>query len=315
MIIPKIYMRSYLLFLFLFSLLLADLRAQEWIVPDDRKGKLSTFQFDENTRKSGEKLYSINCISCHGTPGKANFLKLVPPPGDPATDKIQRNNDGELFFKATTGRGQMPSFKNVLSSDEIWNIISFLRSFNTSYKQQIMPVITSSAYPGAVIKLTLAFIPADSTVVLNASAAKENSVVPVTGAEIKLYVHRTFGMLLADEARITDKQGVAIFRIPENLPGDTSGNILVSARFTNEDLFGSVSKDTLLCAAEKIIPVSLVAERAMWNNVRMAPGWVIITYGLGLLSAWGFIFYVLMKLRDIYIIGKNVILNDQEKEI
>ena len=33
----------------------------------------------------------------------------------------------------------------------------------TAYKQQIMPVITSSAYPGAVIKLALSFNPADST--------------------------------------------------------------------------------------------------------------------------------------------------------
>ncbi|MCK7540496.1 MAG: hypothetical protein MZV63_61190 [Marinilabiliales bacterium] len=51
------------------------------------------------------------------------------------------------------------------------------------------------------------------------------------------------------------------------------------------------------------MPVSLVAQRAMWNNVRKAPVWVILSYGLGVLAVWGFIFLVMMKLRDIYTVG------------
>ena len=236
---------------------------------------------------------------------KGNYLSnLVPPPGDPATEKIQRNKDGEIFYKVTTGRGPMPSFKNILATNEIWNIISFIRSFNGSYKQEIMPVITSSAYPGAVIKMTLSFNQADSSFILKASAIKENTVLPVSGAEVKLFVHRTFGLLPVDEVKTTDKEGLAFFKISGNLPGDTAGNVTVSARFTNEETFGSVSTDTVLSAGVKTYRVSLVAERGMWNNVRMAPVWLILTFTLGLLSAWGFIFVVLLKLRDIYIVGK-----------
>lgn len=299
-------MKILLSLLIALQFLIPVLNGQEWIVPEDKKGKLSTFPFTDVTKKAGEKLYLINCMSCHGTPGKANYLNLVPPPGDPATDKIQRNKDGEIFYKLIVGRGQMPSFRSVLSSVEMWNIISFIRSFNSTYKQQIMPVITSSAYPGAEIRISLSFNNADSTVAFLASAAKDNIVVPVTGAEVKLFVHRTFGLLPADEEKATDKNGIAVFNLPSNLRGDTAGNILVSARFSNEELFGSVSKDTVISAAQKTIPVSLVAERAMWNNVRKAPVWILLTYSLGLLAAWGFIFYVLMKLRDIYIIGDTV---------
>jgi mono/diheme cytochrome c family protein len=299
-------MKSFLFGLLILQLAIPELQGQEWIVPEDKKGKLSTFPFDDNTRKTGEKLYSINCISCHGTPGKANYLKLVPPPGDPATEKIQRNSDGEIFYKLTTGRGQMPSFRSVLSSAEMWNIISFLRSYNKSYTQQVMAVITSSAYPGAVIKMALSFNQEDSSVILKALAEKSNAIVPVTGAEVKLFAHRTFGLLLVDEAKTTDKEGVAVFRISGLLPGDTAGNIRVSARFSNEDIFGAVSIDTILQAGEKTFPISLVAKRAMWNNVRKAPVWIILTYGLGLLASWGFIIYVLMKLRDIFIIGETL---------
>jgi mono/diheme cytochrome c family protein len=307
-------MRGFLIALFIVQITAPGVSGQEWIVPDDKKARLSSFLFDDNSIKSGEKLYSVNCISCHGIPGKGNFLKLSPPPGDPATEKIQRNNDGEIFYKVTTGRGQMPSFKSVLTTTEVWNLISFIRSFNKSYKQQIMPVITSSAYPGAVIKLFLSYNKEDSTIILKASAFKDKIVVPVSGAEVKLFVHRQFGLLPVNEALITDKNGSAIFRIPDKIPGDTAGNILLSARFTNEEIFGSVSKDTLLHAAQKTVPVSLVAERAMWNNVRKAPLWILLAYSSGLLAAWGFIIYVLMKLRDIFIIGKMLTTKNTEKE-
>jgi mono/diheme cytochrome c family protein len=307
-------MKSFLFGLLIMQLIIPELAGQEWVVPEDKKGKLSTFPFDDKTRKTGEKLYSINCISCHGTPGKANYLKLVPPPGDPATEKIQRNSDGEIFYKLTTGRGQMPSFRSVLSSAEIWNIISFLRSYNKNYTQQIMAVITSSAYPGAVIKMALSFNKADSSVILKALAEKSNAIVPVTGAEVKLFAHRTFGLLIVDEAKTTDKEGVAVFRISGRLPGDTAGNIRISARFSNEDIFGAVSIDTLLQAGEKTFPISLVAKRAMWNNVRKAPVWIILTFSLSLLIAWGFIFSVLMKLRDIFIIGETLITRTSGKE-
>jgi mono/diheme cytochrome c family protein len=308
-----IFMRTILLIIFSLLLVISDLTGQGWIVPDEKKNNLSTFKFDDNTRKAGEKLYQVNCISCHGTPGKGNYLNLVPPPGDPATEKIQRNNDGEIFFKVTTGRGQMPSFKSVLSSAEIWNVISFIRSFNSTYKQQIKPVITSSSYPGSVIKMSLIYRPSDSTIILKAIAAKKNNIVSVTGAEVRIFVHRTFGLLPIDETKTTDKGGFALFRVPKDLPGDAAGNVLINARFINEEIFGSVSIDTILNAAIKTVPISLTDKRAMWNNVKKAPVWLILTYGLGLLSAWGFILYVLMKLRDIFIIGETLI-NDISNE-
>jgi len=286
----------------------------EWIVPEDRQGRLSTFPFNDETRKAGEKIYGINCASCHGTPGKANFIKLVPPPGDPATEKIQHNKDGEIFYKVTTGRGQMPSFRSVLSSNDIWNVISFLRSFNSTYKQEIMPVITSTAYPGAEIKLNLSYRPGDTIITLAAMAVKENLTVPVTDAAVRIYVSRYFGLLLLDEEKITGKDGLASFRIPHDLPGDTAGNIKISAMFTDEEVFGSVSRDTILCAAQKTIPVSLREQRAMWNTVRKAPVWVILAFSIGLISVWSFIIIVLIKLRDIFIIGKSVT-NDPKEEI
>jgi hypothetical protein len=299
-------MRSLLLGVLIMQIVIPGISGQQWIVPADKKSKLSSFPFTDDTRNAGGKLYSVNCMSCHGTPGKANYLNLVPPPGDPATEKIQINNDGELFYKVATGRGQMPSFKSVLTSNEMWNIISYIRSFNNKYKQQVMPVITSSAYPGYLIDLLLLYNPSDKTITLKASASKDNSSVPVTGAEVNIFVHRTFGVMPVDESKTTDGNGITTFKVPDNLSGDKSGMVNISARFTNEELFGSVSKDTMLSAGNKTIPVSLTAQRAMWNNVRRAPVWIILTFSICLFAGWSVIFVVLMMLRDIFIIGETI---------
>lgn len=286
---------------------------QDWVVPADRANRLSTFPFNEETRKSGEHIYTVNCMSCHGNPGKSNSINLIPPPGDPATEKVQKNSDGEMFYKVSTGRGQMPSFRSVLTANDIWNVISYVRSFNSSYKQEIMAVITSSAYPGAEIMIDLSYIPGDTIISFSALAVNEDRKIPVVDAAVKLYVARTFGSLQIDEEKITGKEGTAFFRIPDDLPGDTAGNIVVSARFTDEGLFGAVTKDTVLGAGVKIRPVSLTAERAMWNNVRKAPVWVILTFSTGMILVWGFILLVLLKLRDIYVIGKATLTDDDDE--
>jgi mono/diheme cytochrome c family protein len=281
--------------------------AQEWIVPADKKVKLSPFQFTDETRKAGERLFTINCISCHGTPGKGNFLKnLVPPPGDPATEKIQHNLDGEIFYKVSQGRGPMPSFKNVLTPSDIWSIISYLRTFNKTYIQSVLPVIASSAYPGAVIGVSLSLNSAKDKISMKVTAVTEKSAVPVKGAGVKLFVKRTFGQLLLDEEKTTDIAGIAVFNVPAAIPGDTAGNISVSARFVDEEKFSAVSKDTILKAGTKVILVSLTSTRSMWNVVRKAPLWIILTYSLGVLGVWGFIFLILLKLRDIYIVGVHL---------
>jgi hypothetical protein len=282
------------------------LSGQEWIVPDNRRGRLSPFPFNEDTRKAGETSYNTNCLSCHGNPGKGNVINLVPPPPDPSTEKFQKNTDGEIFYKIAEGRLQMPAFRNVLNSTEIWNIVSFIRSFNRAYKQVVMPVITSSAYPGAEIILRLGFMPDDTSVVVRALAVTEQSSVPVTDAGLRLFVKRTFGFMPVDEEQFTDNNGLAKFRLPDGLPGDTAGNLNFSARFSDEDSFGEFSRDTIMKAGELTIPVSLVAQRAMWNKSRMAPVWVIAVYLCGVLAVWGFIFFILLKLRDVYIIGKTL---------
>ena len=128
-------------FLLLVIFLLSSelLSAQDWNVPANKTKALSPFKFTDETRKAGEVLYMDKCQACHGDPGKGNVLMTVPAPPDLATKKMQRNTDGEMFYKISEGHTVMLSFRNILSATEIWNLVSYVRGFNDNYKQQVAP--------------------------------------------------------------------------------------------------------------------------------------------------------------------------------
>ena len=94
--------------------------AQGWNVPAEQKDKKSYIKFDATSASQGEALYNANCASCHGNPGKNNTLKsLNPIPPDLGGSTTNALTDGELLYILNTGRGLMPSFKNVLSEEDL----------------------------------------------------------------------------------------------------------------------------------------------------------------------------------------------------
>lgn len=122
--------------LMLFAVFSFQLIAQNWDVPADKKAKNSNIKFDELTSKEGEAVYAKKCVSCHGNPSKANMRRSFKPmPPDLASAGTQSLTDGELFYILNTGRGLMPAFAGAISESEQWKVISYLRSFNKSYKQ------------------------------------------------------------------------------------------------------------------------------------------------------------------------------------
>jgi cytochrome c553 len=290
--------------IFLFLIVSVRLSAQVWVVPPESESKLSPFVFSDSTRKAGADLFNTTCKSCHGDPGKNNAVKLVPAPPDPASAQMQGNKDGALFYKVTEGRVTMPSFKNSLSSADIWKIISFIRSFNDKYVQEI----AKKAGPGASyesVRMLFAWNKEKNQVQVSVSAVKEMKRQPVTGAEVKLFAKRYFGNLLIDGARTTDNQGIATFNFPKNLPGDAQGFVNLTAKPVDETAFGEAKADTAMAIGVATNRPPLNEPRALWNVVQKTPIWLLLTYSLTVLAVWGFIFYVLLQVRTIYKSGKT----------
>lgn len=295
--------RTLTLFALLFSIHFSAKAQDEWIVPDENKTKLSPFEFSADAVVKGNEIYSTNCASCHGEPGKNNFVQLVPPPGDPGAIDFQANNDGEFYYKIREGKGTMPSFKNTLTPDDVWTVISYIRSFNSNYVQEVAKEIQRGAYDG-VVSINLAGLD-QHKVKATVTGNNNNTTEPIEGAAIRLVVERLFGNLQVDEEKITNKNGEVIFSLNNKIPGDSAGNLQLIAQLTDQEAFGVIESEILLPLGKPIDAPSLVAERAIWNKMTKAPIWLLMAYSIAVLAAWGTIFYIMLQLRQIFLIGKE----------
>lgn len=277
---------------------------EEWVVPEEDNSRLSTSSFTDEDVKEGETIYKTNCLSCHGTPTQGNFLPLVPPPVDPASSKMQANSDGALFYKIAQGRIAMPSFKASLSQSDIWKVVAYFRSFNDAYVQQLAEKIVEEGMEGETIKILLAYL--EDKGMIEAKVFTDNAEAkPVTGAEVSLFVKRMFGKLPLADAKRTDNEGNVLFKAPSDLPSNREGNIEILATLVNEDLYGEVSGEASFEMGSENTNGSLREHRAMWNTGDKAPLWLLISYFGTVLVVWGFIIYIMLQLRKIFMLGKS----------
>ena len=73
-----------------------------------------------------------HCKSCHGGKGlgdgpKAATLKTNP--GDFSAAAFQASTDGELFFRTSKGRDEMPAYdKKIPEANDRWALVAFMRT-------------------------------------------------------------------------------------------------------------------------------------------------------------------------------------------
>jgi mono/diheme cytochrome c family protein len=296
----------------LFSIIFQSVSSfsQAWEVPNDKMNKVSPFKFTEDTKKKGAIIFQKNCISCHGTPGKNNFMNLSPPPGDPATDKFQKQTDGSLFFKITTGRSPMPSFKDVLSEEQKWDVIAYFRSFNSKYIQPEPAIQLKGKFSGMTLKVNANYFADNKLILVSVAGFQGEKALPMEGIEVELFAKRYFGNLPIDEPKLTNKKGEASFEYTDKLPGDTAGNINFVIKINAEEL-ADFKKDTMLLAGLPMNTKSLTDTRAMWSVRSKAPIWLMATYSLVVFIVWGFLIFIIWQL---FKIKKHGLINNRKIE-
>ena len=104
---------------------------EPWLVPDNFKKMKNPVTADATSIAEGKSLYNTHCKSCHGSKGLGDGPKaaqLKTESGDLSKD-LKNQTDGELFYKTTEGRDDMPSFKKkIADADDRWNIVNFMRT-------------------------------------------------------------------------------------------------------------------------------------------------------------------------------------------
>jgi mono/diheme cytochrome c family protein len=101
-----------------------------WAAPAAEKAKKNPLPANAATVAQGKKVADVNCVSCHGAKGKgdgAAAAALNPRPADWTSKKVQAESDGEIFWKLSTGRGAMPSWKFLPENDR-WALVGYIRS-------------------------------------------------------------------------------------------------------------------------------------------------------------------------------------------
>src|ERR1035437_7213532 len=156
--------------------------------------------------------------------------------------------------------------------------------------------------------LALNLNPHDTSRVVSAKVTvtdKDGKEVAVKGAELKFYVKRLFGNMPAAEnyTVTTDENGLASFKYPRSIPGDTAGVITVAARMEDNDQFGNVENSS---ATSWGTPLEIIKDpfpRSVWGVY--APWGIVITLSVLFGGVWSTYIFIVAQLIAIKKEGKE----------
>jgi mono/diheme cytochrome c family protein len=107
--------------------------------PSEFTNLTNPFAGDHEAAEAGAEIYEINCATCHGPEGKGDGLAAIGLDPQPASladaHLMEEMNDGALFWRVSEGgmmepfNSLMPAWKDTLSEDEIWQVITYIREF------------------------------------------------------------------------------------------------------------------------------------------------------------------------------------------
>jgi len=101
------------------------------------------FSADATTRKKeiieildrGESRYNITCLPCHGKLGDGNGMVAMRGFRHPPTyhqDRLRNAPTSHFYDVMTNGFGAMPSYAEVLTPEDRWKIIAYIRALQKS---------------------------------------------------------------------------------------------------------------------------------------------------------------------------------------
>jgi len=104
-----------------------------WRAPKSAKEINNPYAGNKIAAQKGQALYSKLCWTCHGKTGKGDgpaAANLKPKPKDFSSADLQKQTDGELFWKLSNGKGMMVPYKHSLNDEKRWQLINYIRTLN-----------------------------------------------------------------------------------------------------------------------------------------------------------------------------------------
>ena len=118
----------------------------------DREMQQPPFGISEDVYETGAMAYKLQCASCHGTPGQDVAFAKGMYPQAPQLWKKHRHGDvvgvsddetGETYWKIKNGirLTGMPSFKGVLTDDQMWDVALLLKHANEQLPDPVVGML------------------------------------------------------------------------------------------------------------------------------------------------------------------------------
>jgi len=105
---------------------------REWMIPPDAKTLKNPLDASRATLEAAWPVYREHCAQCHGDRGKGDGREArshaTLPPDFTEPGRIKGQEDGVLFYKISEGKRPMPSFKNRLTEQQRWELVTLVRS-------------------------------------------------------------------------------------------------------------------------------------------------------------------------------------------
>jgi copper transport protein len=102
-----------------------------WQIPAAAKTEKNPLTSSPDVLKKGRGIFTTRCQKCHGALGKGDGpdADSKSKPADLTASRADANPDGVLFYKVANGQPpKMPAFKGLMSRDEIWTVIEYVKS-------------------------------------------------------------------------------------------------------------------------------------------------------------------------------------------
>lgn len=109
-------------------------------IPDEALKQINPEKPTAESIASGKRIYGYDCAMCHGASGDgkgdlAGDMKLqLADLADPKS--LAGKTDGELFYVIKNGKGDMPAEGSRAKSDQLWDMVNYIRSLAKSAKPQ-----------------------------------------------------------------------------------------------------------------------------------------------------------------------------------
>lgn len=99
-------------------------------VCDPYHSQTNPFAWDDAAAiSSGKVIYEQSCSMCHGEDGSGG-LPGAPDFTSPEAGDDLVSNSGEVFCVIAEGRGNMPGWKETLTDEQMWQLITYLKTFS-----------------------------------------------------------------------------------------------------------------------------------------------------------------------------------------